>query len=201
MAGVNYIGENLKSTYLLISERNVLAGFYFGIVLFASFLATSEIKEYKDFLPWILVMSLIFGIIMSNIAHELLLSIFRWISSPVVRKSTNKVLKNEDKNFDNYKDLRKFRELFLSSEGNLHLKARIRKDESLRQTLTSLASANIANFLFQIAIINLYETRKELIALIFLVIGFIFLATLVGIILRAQSLGRHIGIAYLKENE
>ena len=200
MAGIKDVGENLKSTYSLISERNVLAGFYFGIVLFATFLATSEIKEYKDFLPWILIMTLIFGIIISNIAHELLLSVFRFISSPVVRKSTNKVVAEKDKVFINYKEIRKFRELFLSSDDNLHLKTRIKKDEKLRQTLTSIASTNIVNFLFQIAIINLYETRSNLITLIFLVMGFIFISTLIGIIIRAQSLGRHIGIAYLKQN-
>ncbi len=190
------IEENIKSTYSLLTERGILGGMYFGLMTFCMLLSVKDFQVFFQNFPWVLLVSTIIGIIISNISYELFLPVFR-ISNKIVLNSANNILVTK---FANYKTLRKFREDFLAEDSNSQLKGRIKVDEKQRQTLTYLASTCIVTFLFHILIYRLYETDSRVVIMVFSIAGFVMISTFIGIIARANSLGCYIGLAQLKKN-
>ncbi|MCF6130603.1 hypothetical protein L1S35_13040 [Flavobacterium sp. AS60] len=194
MGTLKDIEDNMKSTYSLLSERGILGGLYFGIIIFCILLSIKNFDDNKDFFPWIILMTTVIGIIMSNISYELFMPLFRLISNPVVLARANVI--NTKEKFKDYKEIRVFRESFLNKVGNDHLKNKIKNDEKLRQTSTYLASTNIVTSLFLFLCNNCYTLNVTLKYFVMMTLGFMFLATLIGIFSRARSLGFYIGLAY-----
>lgn len=198
MAEIKDIEENMKSTYSLITERGILGGLYFGFLLFCIFLSIPKFNSNKEIFPWVLLINAVVGIIISNISYELFLPLFRLISGPLVKIKANKI--RTTGKFNDYKELRAFREEFLNDDANTHLKGRIKSDEKIRQTLTYIASTNMVIFGFSIICFSVYRTDESFKFLIDVIIGFVFISTFAGILLRAWSLGSYIGLAYNKSH-
>ncbi len=201
MGTLKNIEDNLKSTYSLLSERGILGGLYFGSILFIIIIQLPDRLNIEY--PWILLVTSLLGILISNISYELFLPVFRFISRGLVLKGANNAISNnkDDMQFRKYEDLREYREIFLNSESNLHLKDRIKGHENLRITLTYIASTNITSLVFMIIFSTYFQISRELIFLIYFTIFFAFISTLIGILMRAYFLGKYIGYGYKVEKK
>jgi hypothetical protein len=181
---------------VLLSERGILGGVYFGIIFFALTSSALAFDVTKYGFPWILLMTTLIGIIISYISYEICLPLFKWISKGLVLRGANyNIGKNH---FKEYKDVRNFRETFLNENSNPHIKERIRGYLKIRITLTYLAATNITAFSFLCIFKSYFETNEILTFLIFLTIIFVFISSLIGILTRSWSLGLYIGLAKLK---
>lgn len=198
MSAIKDIEENLKSTYSLLSERGILGGIYLGIIIFSLLLSTSSFDASKYGIPWILLLTTILGIILSNISYELFMPMFRLISKGLVLYGANKSIGR--KQFTKYTEVRNFRETFLNKDLNMHIKERIRGQEKFRITLTYLAATNITAFGFIVVSNSLLKPIPNVVYLIYIMVLFVFISTLAGILTRAWSLGIYVGLAYNEEN-
>lgn len=199
MSTIKDVEDNLKTTYSLLSERGILGGIYLGIILFGLLITTSSFDASKYGFPWILLITTILGIIISNISYELFMPMFRLFSKELVMKGANKTIGK--KHFVKYEEVRNFREVFLNKDLNMHLKERIRGHEKLRVTLTYLAATNITSFGFILISSIFLKPTLELLFLIYTIVSFVFVSTSVGILTRAWAQGIYIGLAYNEENK
>jgi hypothetical protein len=99
--------------------------------------------------------------------------------------------------FQNYNDLRKFRERFFASDSPDRLKNQVIKDEKLRQTLTYLSSSSILILIALILASQNAGISKEIIQLETWIALYTLVATLFGEISRSASIGRFLGLSYL----
>ncbi len=189
------VEENIKYSYSLLSERGILGGLYFGIAMFCILFSIPQFYKDENIFPWILLITTVIGVIVSNISYELFMPLIRLISNPIVRLRANNAIKLKERKFNTYDELRTFREEYLNGVENIHFKEKIKNDEKLRQTMTYLASTNIIIFIFLAICCNYFTTDAIIILFIRLTLYFIGLATLVGILARSWSLGFLIGIA------
>jgi hypothetical protein len=138
------------------------------------------------------------GIIISNISFEALIPVYN-LTRHIVLKKANSII--DHKQFNNYNELRLYREEYLSNGSNIQIKERIRGHEKYRTTLTYINSTSVASFLFvlyfnwKISIVDVHLS-----SLLQTIITFVFIVTLIGIFRRANSLGLYIGLAYKNDN-
>jgi len=197
------LSDSVKDAFSFISERGVLGGIYLGSVVFGLFLASPQITAQSSLLPWLAVLCLLLSFIITSITYELLLPLFRLTTNPIARLALKRAVGHEVANslFSDYGKIRRFRELFLASDGADHLKTRIKKDEKLRQTLTYFATASIAALTVIITADNWFQINAtvkkiELVAVVYILIG-----TLIGQVFRSYSFGWVVAFAFIATDE
>ena len=190
------VTDNLRGAFTFISERGVLGGIYTGTLIFG-LVVGSEYAELKEYLLWLLIICLLIGLIMTSITYELFMPAFRFITSPIAVYSFKKTVKPTDTTPKSYTEIRKYRELFLASDGAQHLKDRILKDEGLRRNITYFSTSSILAFIVIFSAPNFFVIPAKLLQLERYIVLYIFISTLVGQVSRTISLGRSIGFAYL----
>ncbi len=193
------IEDNLQSAYSLLSERGILGGLYFGIILFSLIISTPNLVDSRIGFLWILLITTAIGIIISNISYEFLMPLFRFVSKWLVLRGAKKTGRGVD--FKSYSDLRNYRERFLQTSSNSHLKNRIRGHEKLRITLTYIACTNVILIVLVKRFSTMFKPDSTLLEIAYVLIIFVFIATLVGILSRAWSLGEYIGLGWNEEHE
>lgn len=197
------ISTNVKDTFAFISERGVLGGLYLGATAFSLILSTPEATTRSNLLPWSAGVCLLIGLIIASTTYELLLPVFRFLTNWIARLGFKRALygsgtsEDEQKHFNKYGQIRKFRELFLASDGSDHLKDRIKKDEKLRQTLTYFATASLAALAIVYVASWLFEVNSKVRNINLAIVCYILTATLVGQVSRSYNFGRAVGVAFV----
>jgi len=120
----------------------------------------------------------------------MLLTPLRPWSEHVVLKSFHETVEKspEQTNFERYKDLRKFRESFLASNGFEHFKSLIHKEDKLRLTLTYLLSSNVFILIILFVVNQNTGIYKEIIQFETWIAIFTFLMTLFGEYSRSKAI-------------
>ena len=197
------ISTTVKETFAFISERGVLGGLYLGGTAFSLILSTPDATSQPHLLPWAGVVCLLMGLIIASTTYELLLPVFRILTNWIARLGFNRALRGngatdvERAHFNNYGQIRRFRELFLASGESAHLKDRIKKDEKLRQTLTYFATASLAGLLIVYIATSLFKVSANVKNINLVIVWYILAATLVGQVSRSYSFGRAVGLAFI----
>ena len=194
--------ENVKDAFAFISERGVLGGLYLGSIIFSLVLGTPTITAESGLLPWAIAVCLLIGLIIANVTYELLLPMFQFLTNWIARLAFKRQLRSkttseEQQHFSKYDQVRTFRELFLASEGDEHLKERIKKDEKLRQTLTYFATASLAAAAITYIAATGFEIDPDIKTVDSGVVIYILIASLVGQAARSYSFGRSVGLAFV----
>ncbi|CAH6784205.1 membrane hypothetical protein [Vibrio chagasii] len=193
------VNDQLKEAFSLISERGIVGGVYLGIVAFGVLMGNVDIHSKTSLLPWLLGVCLVSGFIIVSVTYELLMPLFRLITSPLVIHGFNNALPEETTSkVSSYKKLREIREVVLSSEESAHLQKRIKNDEKLRQTLTYFVSSSIITCLTVLYIDSSIIIIPEVKRFALIIIFYITASSFLGLLFRSFSLGRSIATGYLK---
>jgi hypothetical protein len=190
--------KDIGEVFSYVTERGILSGLYIGIIAFGIFLGNQQAMVATDASSWVALICMILGLIIGNVTYEVLIPLLRWITDPfLARGFYRNVGRDAKQKFPTYKEIRRFREEFMASDNPARLKENIIKDEKLRLMLAYFVTSSIASYtiiLISEQIINVCDvviiTEKILVL-------YILVMTLIGRFVRASSLGRNIGHAYL----
>jgi hypothetical protein len=192
------VASSISDAISFLSERGVLSGLYLGTVFFAVVAGSTQVIAQPDGYLWIAVICLLLGLVASSVTYELFRIPIGWLTNPIVVRTFNKTVQDDSRaRFTSYKQIRKFRESFLASDGSEHFKANIRKELRIGQMLAYLGCSSA------LALIVLYLASQELnvpevmIDLELWFASFVLVAAILGGISRCISTGRTIGLAYV----
>lgn len=192
----------ILSSFSFVSERGVLSSLYVGIVAFVVVVTNQQLAIGTDAYLWLAAICVILGLVASSVTYELFVPLLRHLSEPFVLWSFHRTVNsNSLAHISNYAELRKFRELFLSSDNHEHLKTAIRIEERLLQTLTYLASTSILALVILVLARQYLNTSRGLVLASSVFAVYVLIASLIGEMARSSSIGRAIGIAFLSQEE
>jgi len=196
--------ESIKDAFSFISERGVLGGLYLGTLIFGLIFGSHQIVNLSEYLIWLAVLAFVSGFIITSISYELLMPVFRPLTSAIARYAFNKTVTGSQlTGFTSlsYKQIREFREIFRSKADAAHLGARITEEEKLRQTTTYFTTSSIVALLSIYWLSRLFHIDDKVVKIESVIVAYILIATLLGQVFRSFSFGRAIAFAYIKEKK
>lgn len=192
--------KSVSGIFGFISERGVISGLYIASICFGLILGTEQFTIATQLHVWIASACILTGLIVSNITFEVLITPCRWLTSRITLKRFNKTLIKEGKGvIHTYDQLRQWREDYLASDHSQHYKARIEKDERLRNTVSYLATSSILALAMLITATYKFPVKRFVLEVEYIVVSYVLITSWLGMITRSANMGRTIALAYLHQ--
>ncbi len=190
--------KEIFNVFTFISERGVISGLYIASLSFGLVLGNTKHSIPVEAYLWIMGACILIGLIASNVTFELLIKFYRAFTNPLaLRKFRLTVGKGISKKITTYDELNKYISFILASaDCPSYYHSQHQKHEGLRQTLTYLSSSSIFAMVMVFIAYKRFDIYPDILELEMWIIGFIFISSTIGTMVRSDTLGKIKGRMY-----